>query len=249
MIIFENTDYKIQSFISGMLSNNSYLITSKTSKKNIIIDIPYIPRDLFSKIPRDPLNKSNNVKNTIGIITHGHFDHIEGIDFIKDRYGEIEIYMGFEDSKYLDYSGKITKLRSQEKIIHEDIQLEIVYTPGHSQGSICLYFDVKEKKYLFSGDTLLINGTGRTDFQNGSSKDAYNSLFNKLLKLPDDTVLYPGHDYNGKLSSTIGKEKQHNPRLQVRNVDEYVELMSNLNLAKPKLIDINVSRNIKLGAN
>ena len=150
MIIFENTDYKIQSFISGMLSNNSYLITSKTSKKNIIIDIPYIPRDLFSKIPRDPLNKSNNVKNTIGIITHGHFDHIEGIDFIKDRYGEIEIYMGFEDSKYLDYSGKITKLRSQEKIIHEDIQLEIVYTPGHSQGSICLYFDVKEKKYLFS---------------------------------------------------------------------------------------------------
>ena len=102
---------------------------------------------------------------------------------------------------------------------------------------------------LFSGDTLLINGTGRTDYQNGSSKDAYNSLFNKLLKLPDDTLLYPGHDYNGKLSSTIGKEKQHNPRLQVRNVDEYVELMSNLNLAKPKLIDINVSRNIKLGAN
>ena len=111
MIIFENTNYKIQSFISGMLSNNSYLITSKASDKNIIIDIPYIPRDLFSKIPRDPMNKSNNIKNTIGIITHGHFDHIEGIDFIKDRYGEIEIFMGFEDSKYLDYSGKITKLR------------------------------------------------------------------------------------------------------------------------------------------
>ena len=103
--------------------------------------------------------------------------------------------------------------------------------------------------YLFSGDTLLINGTGRTDFQNGSSKDAYNSIFNRLLKLPEDTILYPGHDYNAKESSTIGNEKKFNPRLQVKNVDEYVELMSNLNLAKPKLIDINVSRNIKLGAN
>ena len=117
--------------------------------------------------------------------------------------------------------------------------------PGHTSDSYSFLMD----NYLFSGDTLLINGTGRTDFQNGSSKDAYNSIFNRLLKLPEDTILYPGHDYNGKESSTIGNEKKFNPRLQVKNVDEYVDLMSNLNLAKPKLIDINVSRNIKLGAN
>ena len=104
-------------------------------------------------------------------------------------------------------------------------------------------------KYLFSGDTLLINGTGRTDFQNGSSKDAYNSLFNKLLKLPEDTLLYPGHDYNGKLVSTIGNEKKSNPRLQVNNADEYAEIMSNLNLSKPELMDSNIKSNIKLGAN
>ena len=104
-------------------------------------------------------------------------------------------------------------------------------------------------KYLFSGDTLLINGTGRTDFQNGSSKDAYNSIFNKLLKLPDDTLLYPGHDYNGKLVSTIGNEKKSNPRLQVNNADEYAEIMSNLNLSKPELMDSNIRSNIKLGAN
>jgi len=97
--------------------------------------------------------------------------------------------------------------------------------------------------------TLLINGTGRTDFQNGSSKDAYNSLFNKLLKLPDDTLLYPGHDYNGKLVSTIGNEKKSNPRLQVNNADEYAEIMSNLNLSKPELMDSNIKSNIKLGAN
>jgi len=100
---------------------------------------------------------------------------------------------------------------------------------------------------LFTGDTLLINATGRTDFQNGNSIDAYNSLFNKLLKLPDETLVYPGHDYNGKFSSTIGNEKKFNPRLQVNSVEEYVDIMSKLNLSKPKLIESNVKRNIQLG--
>ena len=102
-------------------------------------------------------------------------------------------------------------------------------------------------KYLFSGDTLLINSTGRTDFQNGNSKDAYESIFNKLLKLPEDTLLYPGHDYNGKKVSSIGNEKKFNPRLQVKNAEEYVKIMSDLNLSKPKNIEANIKRNIKLG--
>ena len=102
--------------------------------------------------------------------------------------------------------------------------------------------------YLFSGDTLLINGTGRTDFQNGNAKDAYNSIFNKLLKLPEETLLYPAHDYKGEKVSSIGKEKRLNPRLQVSSVDEYMDIMNNLNLKKPTEIETNVSRNIKLGA-
>ena len=101
--------------------------------------------------------------------------------------------------------------------------------------------------YLFSGDTLLINGTGRTDFQNGNPKDAYDSIFNKLLKLPEETLLYPAHDYKGEKVSTIGKEKKQNPRLQVGSVDEYIEIMNNLNLKKPIQIDYNVSKNINLG--
>ena len=137
------------------------------------------------------------------------------------------------------------KVKDDEIIKIDQIEIKAMYTPGHTSDSYSFLMN----NYLFSGDTLLINGTGRTDFQNGSSKDAYNSIFNRLLKLPEDTILYPGHDYNGKESSTIRNEKKFNPRLQVKNVDEYVELMSNLNLAKPKLIDINVSRNIKLGAN
>ena len=94
---------------------------------------------------------------------------------------------------------------------------------------------------VFTGDTLLINGTGRTDFQNGSSKDAYNSIFNRLLKLPEETLLYPAHDYKGQKVSTIGKEKKNNPRLQVSSVDEYIVIMNNLNLKKPAEIETNVS--------
>ena len=127
----------------------------------------------------------------------------------------------------------------------DSLKIKSLYTPGHTSDSYSFLLD----NHLFTGDTLLINGTGRTDFQNGSSEDAYNSLFNNLLKLPDETLVYPGHDYNGKFSSTIGNEKKFNPRLQVKSVNEYVDIMSKLNLARPKMIESNVSRNIQLGAN
>ena len=126
----------------------------------------------------------------------------------------------------------------------QSIEFIAIYIPRHTRDNYSFLMD----KYLFSGDTLLINGTGRTDFQNGNSKDAYNSLFNRLLKLPDETLLYPAHDYKGETVSTIGKEKKFNPRLQVRNVEEYIEIMKNLNLKKPAEIDFNVASNLKLGA-
>ena len=98
---------------------------------------------------------------------------------------------------------------------------------------------------VFTGDTLLINGTGRTDFQNGSPYDAYNSLFGRLLKLPEETLVYPAHDYNGKKNSTIGNEKKNNPRLQVNSKEEYAKIMNNLNLSDPKMMDIAVPANLK----
>ena len=97
------------------------------------------------------------------------------------------------------------------------------------------------------GDTLLIGGTGRTDFQNGSPYDSYNSIFNILLKLPDKTKVYPAHDYNGNFFSTIEVERNSNPRLQVKSADEYADIMNNLNLPDPKLMDIAIPRNLKLG--
>ena len=216
-------------------STFTYLIASAKGREAVIID-PVI-ENVESYLG---LLNELDLKLVKVIDTHIHADHVTGASKLK-LATNCSTLMG----EHTPADAVEIKVKDDEIIKIDQIEIRAMYTPGHTSDSYSFLMN----NCLFSGDTLLINGTGRTDFQNGSSKDAYNSLFNKLLKLPDDTMLYPGHDYNGKLSSTIGKEKQHNPRLQVRNVDEYVELMSNLNLAKPKLIDINVSRNIKLGAN
>ena len=216
-------------------STYTYLIASAKGREAVIIDPVIENVENYIEL----LNELD-LKLVKVIDTHIHADHVTGASKLK-LATNCSTLMG----EHTPADAVEIKVKDDEIIKIDQIEIRAMYTPGHTSDSYSFLMN----NCLFSGDTLLINGTGRTDFQNGSSKDAYNSLFNKLLKLPDDTMLYPGHDYNGKLSSTIGKEKQHNPRLQVRNVDEYVELMSNLNLAKPKLIDINVSRNIKLGAN
>ena len=216
-------------------STYTYLIASAKGREAVIIDPVIENVESYIKL----LNELD-LKLVKVIDTHIHADHVTGASKLK-QVTNCSTLMG----EHTPADAVEIKVKDDEIIKIDQIEIKAMYTPGHTSDSYSFLMD----KYLFSGDTLLINGTGRTDFQNGSSKDAYNSIFNKLLKLPEDTILYPGHDYNGKESSTIGNEKKFNPRLQVKNVDEYIELMSNLNLAKPKLIDINVSRNIKLGAN
>ena len=216
-------------------STYTYLIASSKGREALIID-PVLENVSDYII----LLKELDLRLVKVIDTHIHADHVTGASKLKD-ITKCSTIMG----DHTPADAVEIKVKDDEIIKIDQIEIKAMYTPGHTSDSYSFLMN----NYLFSGDTLLINGTGRTDFQNGSSKDAYNSIFNRLLKLPEDTILYPGHDYNGKESSTIGNEKKFNPRLQVRNVDEYVELMSNLNLAKPQLIDINVSRNIKLGAN
>jgi len=216
-------------------STYTYLIASAKGREAVIIDPVIENVESYIKL----LNELD-LKLVKVIDTHIHADHVTGASKLK-QVTNCSTLMG----EHTPADAVEIKVKDDEIIKIDQIEIKAMYTPGHTSDSYSFLMD----NYLFSGDTLLINGTGRTDFQNGSSKDAYNSIFNRLLKLPEDTILYPGHDYNGKESSTIGDEKKFNPRLQVKNVDEYVELMSNLNLAKPKLIDINVSRNIKLGAN
>ena len=216
-------------------STYTYLVSSGKGREALIID-PVL-ENVGEYIN---LLKELDLKLVKVIDTHIHADHVTGASKLKD-ITKCSTIMG----AHTPADAVEIKVKDDEYISLDNLKIRAMYTPGHTSDSYSFLMD----NYLFSGDTLLINGTGRTDFQNGSSKDAYNSIFNRLLKLPEDTTLYPGHDYNGKESSTIGNEKKFNPRLQVKNVDEYVDLMSNLNLAKPKLIDINVSRNIKLGAN
>ena len=216
-------------------STYTYLIASAKGREALIIDPVIENVDIYISL----LNELD-LKLVKVIDTHIHADHVTGASDLKIKTSCTTVMGENTPADSVDI-----KLRDEETIKIDQLEIKAMYTPGHTSDSYSFLMD----NYLFSGDTLLINGTGRTDFQNGSSKDAYNSIFNKLLKLPEDTILYPGHDYNGKKSSTIGNEKKFNPRLQVKDASEYVELMSNLNLAKPKLIDINVSKNIKLGAN
>ena len=215
-------------------STYTYLIASKEGREALIIDPVLENIDTYI----ETLNKLN-LKLVKVIDTHIHADHVTAASKLKDKTKCVTI-MG----EHTPADAVEIKVKDGEIIKLDHLKIKALYTPGHTSDSFSFLMD----NYLFSGDTLLINGTGRTDFQNGNSKDAYNSLFNRLLKLPDETLLYPAHDYKGEKVSTIGKEKKFNPRLQVRNVEEYIEIMKNLNLKKPAEIDFNVASNLKLGA-
>ena len=215
-------------------STYTYIISSGNGREALIID-PVL----------ENVNEYINILKKLDlqlvkvIDTHIHADHVTGASKLKD-ITKCSTIMG-------DHTPAVSveiKVKDDEYINLDNIKIRAMYTPGHTSDSYSFLMN----NYLFSGDTLLINGTGRTDFQNGNAKDAYNSIFNRLLKLPDETLLYPAHDYKGEKVSTIGKEKKQNPRLQVNSVNEYVEIMNNLNIKKPSELESNVSRNIKLGA-
>ena len=215
-------------------STYTYLIASSKGREALIIDPVLENVDEYIK-----LLKQLNLKLVKVIDTHIHADHVTGASKLKD-ITKCSTIMG----DHTPAEAVEIKVKDDEYINLDHLKIRAMYTPGHTSDSYSFLMD----NYLFSGDTLLINGTGRTDFQNGNSKDAYDSIFNRLLKLPDETLLYPAHDYKGETVSTIGKEKKLNPRLQVNNVDEYINIMNNLDLKKPSEIEINVSRNINLGA-
>ena len=214
-------------------STYTYIISSGQGREALIID-PVIE----NVIEYINVLKELDLKLVKVIDTHIHADHITGASTLRDQTKCITIMGEQTPAETVEI-----KVKDEEIIKLDKLKIKALYTPGHTSDSYSFLMD----KYLFSGDTLLINGTGRTDFQNGNSRDAYNSLFNKLLKLPDETLLYPAHDYKGETVSTIGKEKKLNPRLQVRNAEEYVEIMKNLNLKKPTKIDFNIASNLKLG--
>ena len=215
-------------------STYTYLIASGNGREALIID-PVL-ENVSEYIG---ILKELDLKLVKVIDTHIHADHVTGASKLKDITKCTTIMGSHTPAESVEI-----KVKDDEYINLDNLKIRAMYTPGHTSDSYSFLMN----NLLFSGDTLLINGTGRTDFQNGNAKDAYNSIFNKLLKLPEETLLYPAHDYKGEKVSTIGKEKKQNPRLQVKSVDEYIDIMNNLDLKKPDELESNVSRNIKLGA-
>jgi len=214
-------------------STYTYLIASSKGREALIIDPVLENVEVYIKLLKDL-----DLKLVKVIDTHIHADHVTGASKLKN-ITKCSTIMG----DHTPAESVEIKVKDDEYINLDNFKLRAMYTPGHTSDSYSFLMN----NCLFSGDTLLINGTGRTDFQNGNAKDSYNSIFNKLLKLPEETLLYPAHDYKGEKVSTIGKEKKQNPRLQVSSVDEYIEIMNNLNLKKPAELETNISRNTNLG--
>ena len=220
-------------FFDQISCTYTYLIASDKGREALIIDPVLEKTDQYIKL----LNELE-LKLVKVIDTHIHADHISGLAELRNRTKCITL-MG----EHAPADVVSMKVKDNENIHIENIQLTSIYTPGHTDDSYSFLMNDR----VFTGDTLLIKGTGRTDFQNGNPYDQYHSLFDRLLKLPKNTFIYPAHDYKGENVSTIGEEINFNPRLQVTSVQEYVKIMENLNLDNPKLMDVVVPANQSMG--
>ena len=214
-------------------STYSYLIASRRGAEALIIDPVLEKVDRYIQL----LNELD-LRLVKAVDTHLHADHITGLAELRDRTHCITA-MG-EQTKADVVS---MRLADGDRLGIEGVSLDVIYTPGHTDDSYS--FAMEDR--VFTGDTLLIRGTGRTDFQNGDPRQQYESIFQRLLKLRDDTLVYPAHDYKGDTVSTIGEERRNNPRLQVGSVEAYIDLMNNLKLPNPKMMDVAVPANMHIG--
>src|SRR3984893_2597580 len=211
----------------------TYLLASRQGGEALIIDPVLDKVDRYLQLIREL-----DLKLVKAVDTHLHADHITGLGALRDRTHCITV-MG-EQSQADVVSMRVAE---GDRVEVEGVRLDVLYTPGHTDDSYSFLLPDR----VFTGDTLLIRGTGRTDFQNGDPRAQYDSIFNKLLKLPDAMLVYPAHDYKGDTVSTIGEEKLFNPRLRVKSMDEYAELMNNLKLPNPKMMDVAVPANMRVG--
>ncbi|HEY4405971.1 MAG TPA: MBL fold metallo-hydrolase [Xanthobacteraceae bacterium] len=211
----------------------TYLLASRRGGEALIID------PVLEKVDRYiQLVNELDLKLVKAVDSHLHADHVTGLGALRDRTYCVTV-MG--ERSQVDVVSM--RLADGDKLTIEGMALDVLYTPGHTDDSYC--FRMADR--VFTGDTLLIRGTGRTDFQNGDPRQQFDSIFNKLLRLPDETLVFPAHDYKGETVSTIGEERTFNPRLQVKSVDEYVALMNSLNLPNPKMMDVAVPTNMRVG--
>ena len=225
---------KIRQFFDPKSSTYTYLLWDDKTRKAALID------PVFEQISRDSKTIYElGLDLKFLLETHIHADHITGSGKLRQRFGAsilVHENSGSQCADRLLKDGDIISLGEEE--------IKVLYTPGHTNTDISYLVD----KTVFTGDTLLIRGSGRTDFQSGNAEDAYNSITKKLFTLDDSTLIYPGHDYEGRTQSSIGEEKQLNPRLGNKKTrEEYIEIMNSMNLPKPALIERAVPGNLECG--
>ena len=211
----------------------TYLLASRHGGEALLIDPVFEQTERYLK-----LLEELDLRLVKVVDTHIHADHISAMGRLRDAT-RCTTVMG-EQSPADVVS---LRVRDNDALTIEGLSLTALHTPGHTSESYSFLMEDR----VFTGDTLLIRGTGRTDFQNGDPYDQYHSLFDRLLKLPDRTLVYPAHDYKGDTVSTIEEERAFNPRLQVRSAEEYAEIMNNLKLANPAMMDVAVPENLRLG--
>jgi sulfur dioxygenase len=214
-------------------STYTYLLASRPGGEALLIDPVLEQTEAYLRLLREL-----DLKLVIATDTHTHADHVTALGSLREATACVTM-MG-ERTRAECVS---TQFRDGETLDVDGVKLRALYTPGHTDESFSFVMDDR----VFTGDVLLIRGTGRTDFQNGDPFASWDSIFNKLMKLPEDTLVYPAHDYKGWTVSTLGEEKRHNPRLQVKSAQEYADIMNNLKLANPKLMDVAVAANLRCG--
>lgn len=227
----------LQQFFDPESSTHTYLLASGRGREAVLIDpVKERAAEYLAAIA------ALDLKLVKAIDTHTHADHITALGDLRSATGCVTVM------------GAYTKAECVSMQVHEadvldidGVRLQAVYTPGHTDESFSFVLDPAQPKGVFTGDVLLIGGTGRTDFQGGDPRKSWDSIVNKLFRLPDEVIVYPGHDYKGRLASTIGAEKRDNPRLAGKTEAEYIAIMNALNLPNPRLMDVAVPANLACG--
>ncbi len=224
-------------FFDADSSTYTYLLASGLGREALIIDPVKEQASQYLAAIHDL-----DLKLVKAIDTHTHADHITALGDLRNATGCVTVMGEFTKAECVSM-----QVRDGELLDVDGIRLQALYTPGHTDESFSFVLDPRQPQAVFSGDVLLIRSSGRTDFQGGDPHRSWDSIVNKLFKLPDDTTLYPAHDYKGWMSSSIGEEKRHNPRLAGKTEAEYVAFMRNLQLPNPKMMDIAVPANLACG--
>ncbi len=224
-------------FFDAESSTYTYLMASGVGREALIIDPVKEKVAHYLKAIADL-----DLRLVRAIDTHTHADHVTGLGDLRDATSCVTLM------------GEYTQAECVSEHVHEGdllnvdgVKLRALYTPGHTDESFSFVLNPDQPRAVFTGDVLMIRSTGRTDFQAGDAGKSYDSIVNKLFTLPDDTLLYPAHDYKGWTVSSIGEEKRHNPRLANATRAEYITLMNSLVLSNPKLMDIAIPANLACG--